>query len=151
MPAVGKATKAPRSGHRITSSTQTSPSMHSLTLGAGTGGMMLSSLRGDYVHAIIQVTRDMVPVVFSGWTLPFDGAADLGVADLTLAQLLRLADKENLVLGTYHPPTSTCEWAKMLNTRLIPLKDLLQVSVAHYIYSKGTRRLRCVTCARSCL
>jgi hypothetical protein len=38
LQAAGKATKAPRSGHRITSSTQASPSMQSLTLGNGTGG-----------------------------------------------------------------------------------------------------------------
>lgn len=92
--------------------------------------MTMSSQRGDYVHAVIQVTRDMVPVVFFGWTLPFNGAVDLGVADLTLVQLLRLAEKENLVLSAqHHRPTSASEWARTLNTRLIPLKDLLQVSV----------------------
>ncbi|KAF8528696.1 hypothetical protein JB92DRAFT_738923 [Gautieria morchelliformis] len=86
------------------------------------------SLRGDYVHAVIQVTRDMVPVVFSRWTLPFDGAVDLGVADLTLAQLVRIAEKENLLHDTHHNrPTSTSEWAQSLSTRIIPLKDLLQL------------------------
>jgi CDK inhibitor PHO81 len=127
-PAAGKGTKTPRAGHRMTSSAQTSPSVQSLTLGAGTGSMALSSLRGDYVHAVIQVTRDRVPVVFSRWTLPFDGAVDLGVADLTLAQLLRIAEKENLIHDTHHNwPTSTSEWAESLSTHIIPLKDLLKV------------------------
>lgn len=91
--------------------------------------MALSSLRGDYVHAVIQVTRDMVPVVFSRWTLPFDGAVDLGVADVTLAQLLPIAEKEKLLLDVQRDrPTSTSEWAQLLSTRIIPLRDLLQVS-----------------------
>lgn len=145
-PAVGKFKGAPRATHRVASSTHTSPSVHSSPLGAGIGGVALSSLRGDYIHAVIQVTRDMIPVVFSRWTLSFEGVVDFGVADLTLAQLLRIAEKENLVHDTRRDrPTSTSEWARSLSIRIIPLRDLLQVCA---IVSSVIHSLLRQVCAR---
>jgi hypothetical protein len=148
-PATGKAVSAPRSGHRIAGSTHTSPSVHSSPQGAPTGGMALSSLRGDYVHAVIQVTRDMVPVVFTGWTLPFDGAVDLGIADVTLAQLLPIAERKNLLIDLHRDrPTSTSEWTRSLSSRIISLRDLLQVS--ERLLAEGHSFSLICTCIRFC-
>ncbi|CDZ97920.1 FOG: Ankyrin repeat [Phaffia rhodozyma] len=48
-----------------------------------------TSLSGKYVHVIVQVTRDLVPVVYSDWELPVDGF-QIGVADVTFAQFQKL-------------------------------------------------------------
>ncbi|KAG1062661.1 hypothetical protein G6F42_027372 [Rhizopus arrhizus] len=50
-----------------------------------------SSLSGDYVQVVIQLTKDLVPVVFSNWLVPFQGL-DLAVSDLTLKQFLRIGE-----------------------------------------------------------
>ncbi|OAD01793.1 hypothetical protein MUCCIDRAFT_144012, partial [Mucor lusitanicus CBS 277.49] len=64
-----------------------------------------SSLSGDYVQVVIQLTKDLVPVVFSNWLVPFQGL-DLAVSDLTLKQFLRIGEtilKDNQP----HSPNST--------------------------------------------
>ncbi|CAO3657249.1 unnamed protein product [Mucor hiemalis] len=48
-----------------------------------------SSLSGDYVKVVIQLTKDLVPVVFANWMVPFEGL-DLAVSDLTLNQFRRI-------------------------------------------------------------
>ncbi|GAA5801070.1 hypothetical protein HPULCUR_006512 [Helicostylum pulchrum] len=48
-----------------------------------------SSLSGDYVHVVIQLTKDLVPVVFANWMVPYEGL-DLAVSDLTLDQFTRI-------------------------------------------------------------
>ncbi|KAF8529169.1 cyclin-dependent protein kinase inhibitor [Hysterangium stoloniferum] len=120
-----------KSGLRVISSAHTSPSIHSPSLGPG--AVCISSLRGDYVHAVIQVTRDLIPVVFSRWTVPLNEVVDLGVADLTLAQLVQIATKEHLVYDpNQHRPRSPSEWARILSTCLMPLKDLLHILPSEY-------------------
>lgn len=51
-----------------------------------------SSLSGDYVRVVVQLTKDLVPVVFAKWLVPFEGL-DLAVSDLTFAQFCRLGSK----------------------------------------------------------
>ena len=48
-----------------------------------------SSLSGDYVQVIIQLTKDLVPVVFANWMVPYDGL-DLAVSDLTFNQFAKI-------------------------------------------------------------
>ncbi|KAI8643885.1 hypothetical protein BD408DRAFT_414043 [Parasitella parasitica] len=50
-----------------------------------------SSLSGDYVQVVIQLTKDLVPVVFSNWMVPYQGL-DLAVSDLTLSQFIRIGE-----------------------------------------------------------
>ncbi|RCI03033.1 phosphate system positive regulatory protein pho81, partial [Rhizopus stolonifer] len=50
-----------------------------------------SSLSGDYVRVVIQLTKDLVPVVFANWMVPFQGL-DLAVSDLTFQQFLRIGE-----------------------------------------------------------
>ncbi|KAF7721722.1 phosphate system positive regulatory protein pho81 [Apophysomyces ossiformis] len=51
-----------------------------------------SSLSGDYVRVVVQLTKDLVPVVFANWLVPFDGL-DLAVSDLTYEQFCRMGEK----------------------------------------------------------
>ncbi|KAI7905699.1 uncharacterized protein BX663DRAFT_500605 [Cokeromyces recurvatus] len=50
-----------------------------------------SSLSGDYVRVVIQLTKDLVPVVFANWMISYQGL-DLAVSDLTLHQFLRMGE-----------------------------------------------------------
>ncbi|KAI8992576.1 hypothetical protein BDB01DRAFT_847938 [Pilobolus umbonatus] len=56
-----------------------------------------SSLSGDYVHVVVQLTKDLVPVIFSKWMVPYEGL-DLAVSDLTYNQFKRIGES---VLGKY--------------------------------------------------
>lgn len=73
---------------QITASSNTSPAFTNNR----TGGLPLthSSLYGSYLHVVVQVTRDLHPVVYSDWLLP-GTASELGVADVTLEQFEALA------------------------------------------------------------
>lgn len=51
-----------------------------------------SSLAGDYVRVVVQLTRDNVPVVFANWLIPFEGL-DLAVSDVTFDQYVQLGTK----------------------------------------------------------
>ncbi|CAG8692263.1 6341_t:CDS:2, partial [Dentiscutata heterogama] len=49
-----------------------------------------SSLSGEYIQIVVQVTRDMVAVVYSEWMLPVEGF-DLSVSDVTVKQFKSLS------------------------------------------------------------
>lgn len=51
-----------------------------------------SSLSGDYLRVVVQVTRDLVPVVFANWLLPVD-QFDLCVSDVSYDQFRALGDR----------------------------------------------------------
>lgn len=51
-----------------------------------------SSLSGNYLRLVVQLTRDRVPVIFANWMIPFNGL-DLAVSDLTFHQLSQLVKK----------------------------------------------------------
>ncbi|EIE78088.1 hypothetical protein RO3G_02792 [Rhizopus delemar RA 99-880] len=51
-----------------------------------------SSLSGDYILVVVQLTKDLVPVVFANWMVPFEGL-DLAVSDLTFQQFLHIGEK----------------------------------------------------------
>ncbi|KAF8761619.1 cyclin-dependent protein kinase inhibitor [Rhizoctonia solani] len=72
---------------------------------AAGGTVITSSLTGEFVHLIVQVTRDLVPVVFSRKWLPVHGF-DLSIGVVTYAQFKSLSQGDTLK----GDPTSTSEW-----------------------------------------
>lgn len=100
------------------------------TTKANTGNTLtISSLQGDYIHIIVQVTRDLHPVVFSDWLLP-GVEFDIGVADVTLAQFEALAKslkRSDFLAGSM----STSALAAALSQSMVSLDNLLKVGRHH--------------------
>ena len=114
---------------RSFASAQTSPSMHSLST-AGGHSLTHSSLSGNFLYVTVQVTRDLQPVLFAEWQLPEDGF-DVGVADVTLAQFLALAERR----GRHKLPTSSSSLTAKdiqaaVSQSMVALSDLLKVRFA---------------------
>jgi CDK inhibitor PHO81 len=89
----------------------------------------VSSINGEYIYAVIQVTRDLYPVVYPHWKLPVDDF-DLGVADVSLTQFEHLAAKlgRKPDLDSYRPST-TAGWHDLIRRSMISLDHLLTVHV----------------------
>ncbi|ORY35033.1 hypothetical protein BCR39DRAFT_144265 [Naematelia encephala] len=84
-----------------------------------------SSLSGDYVHVVVQVTKDGHPVVYPDWHLPIPGF-EIGVTGVTLAQFQALAASTSRPLVT--PETSSpSEWSPVISNSLVSLEELLAV------------------------
>ncbi|KAG9002368.1 phosphate system positive regulatory protein pho81 [Tulasnella sp. 427] len=98
------------------------------TLPSGVSSVVFSSLSGEYIHVIVQVTRDGFPVVCPSYKLPVDGL-DMGVADLTVEQFLKLAqtNKTELPPGLSGKDLSSSEWKKVLRQTTTTLGNLLKV------------------------
>lgn len=86
----------------------------------------LSSLSGNYLHAVVQVTRDLHPVLYYDLLLP-ETSFDLGVADVTLAQFEALAKKLNKDEQLIRRANSIQEWNKVLPRLMISLSRFMQV------------------------
>ena len=89
---------------------------------------MISSLQGDYLYVVIQVTRDLHPVVYFDWLLP-GIEFELGVADVTLAQFETLAERlgrNEIVAGN-----TVGDWARSVSRLMISLEKLLKVNIPH--------------------
>lgn len=89
----------------------------------------ISSLQGDYVYVVVQVTRDLQPVVYFNWLLP-NTDFDLGVSDVTLAQFETLAKTlgRNDIGAAGKGPTG---WARSLSQSMVSLDSLLKVRSTH--------------------
>ena len=107
-------------------STHTSPSSQSAA--AKSHSLTISSITGDYVYVVVQLTQDMQPVVYPHWKLPED-KFDLHVSDLTLAQFDKLAIElgKNVDLRK-QKPTTPAQWYSLLQGSMLSLDDLLTVS-----------------------
>ncbi len=103
------------------SSTHTSPSSHSITSSVGQAST-ISSLRGSYLYLVVQVTRDLHPVVCADWILP-QSTFDLTVSDVTLAQFEALAVSTNRNVNS-----QTDDWPRLVSSSMISLAQLLKVS-----------------------
>ncbi|KAF8211453.1 cyclin-dependent protein kinase inhibitor [Mycena galopus ATCC 62051] len=102
------------------SSAHTSPSSHSITSSVSQAST-ISSLRGSYLYLIVQVTRDLHPVVCADWVLPHSNF-DLNVSDVTLAQF------EALALETGRNVTAqTDDWPKLVSSSMVSLAQLLKI------------------------
>lgn len=116
-----------RWSHRssLIGSAHTSPSVSSTNNLGGQAALTVSSLHGCYVFAVVQVTRDFHPVVYSEWLLPGTDY-DLGVSDVTLKQFQTLSHR----LGRHiHSEDSVGikDWSSSLSRSMISLADLLKV------------------------
>ncbi|BGO89599.1 hypothetical protein NBRC10512_001550 [Rhodotorula toruloides] len=87
-----------------------------------------SSLSGEHVRIVVQVTKDGHPVAYPLWKLPVDGL-DIHVADVTLEQFEALARR----LGKTLDPAKVknqedpSAWHRAIADALIPLEELLTV------------------------
>lgn len=84
-----------------------------------------SSLSGDYVHVIVQLTKDMLPVAYPSYTLPISGF-DFAVPDITSTQFRQLSRSSGrgLKLPT-GASSSAAEWHKAIASAMVTLDDLL--------------------------
>lgn len=110
-------------------SIHTSPSIQS-TSGSPMHTVTLSSLSGNYLHAVMQVTRDLHPVLYYDLLLP-ETSFDLGVADVTLAQFEALAKKLDREEQLIHRVISIQEWNKVLPRLMVSLSRFMQLLPAH--------------------
>ncbi|EKM59343.1 uncharacterized protein PHACADRAFT_136945 [Phanerochaete carnosa HHB-10118-sp] len=115
---------------RSLASAQTSPSAHSI-ISSGSHSLTHSSLSGSFFYITVQVTRDLQPVAYPEWRLP-DDTFDLGVADVTLAQFLALAERRG---RRPLPPASSSLSIKdiqaVISRSMVALSDLLKIIPAH--------------------
>lgn len=124
---------ASRMGHpfRSFASANTSPSTYSISGSMG-HTIVLTSLIGEYVHVVIQVTRDLQPVVFDGWKLPLTDF-DAGICDVTYAQLRAIAERAGQGKElTRQSASSPSEWHKLLSGSFIALQQLMKVRLQHF-------------------
>jgi CDK inhibitor PHO81 len=86
--------------------------------------------QGEYINLVVQVTRDLVPVVYSLWALPVDGF-QLGVTDVDFNQFNQLAkrrgaDVDMLVKGLDGTSPAT-DWHRAIASSMAPLERVLAV------------------------
>jgi CDK inhibitor PHO81 len=137
VPASSQPSKSSSSlSSAIIGSAATSPSNHS---GMSPGGhaTTVSSMTGNYVHAVVQLTRDGHPVVFSGIRLP-EEAFDLSVSDVTLAQFEAAARKRGRWVESF--PSG---WNAVLHNNMTALDILLKVHFHSMAILKANCSTRC--------
>lgn len=116
---------------RAWGSVQNSPTTHA-TSSSTNHTLTLTSLVGEYVHLVVQVTRDLHPVVYDRWTLP-EPQFDLGVADLTLDQIKAFMRRSGGGVDlTQRRLTRPADWHRALSSSLLSLSELLRVSLLLY-------------------
>ncbi|KIK99683.1 hypothetical protein PAXRUDRAFT_131479 [Paxillus rubicundulus Ve08.2h10] len=118
-----------RQSPRSLDSTHTSPSIGS-TPASPMHTVTLSSLSGNYIHAVVQVTRDLQPVLYDSLLLP-ESAFDLCVPDVTLAQFEALANRLDRGEQLIRRATSIQEWYKILPRLMLPLSRFMQLLPVH--------------------
>lgn len=90
--------------------------------------LTISSIKGDYVYIVVQVTRDSQPVAYPHWKLPRD-KFDLYVPNLTLSQFDSLAVELGRKVDTRKPkPSTPAQWYALLRGSMLSLAELLSVS-----------------------
>lgn len=89
--------------------------------------LTISSITGDYVYVVVQVTRDMHPVVYPHWKLPGD-KFDLHIPNMTLAQFEKLAVElgRNVDVRKQKPATPA-QWYSLLRGSMLSLAELFLV------------------------
>lgn len=126
--------------HRPLSVSTTSPSMKSALHSSSkkspqnepekAGFVTASSLAGEYLHLIVQLTRDYVPVLYSHWTLPFHGVS-LGVADVTASQFVQLSSSTGrsgkAAVDAIGVDTTPARWHAGLQDAMMTLQEALAV------------------------
>lgn len=97
------------------------------------GGLPLthSSLHGNYLHVVVQVTRDLHPVVYSNWLLP-STVSELGVADVTLEQFEKLAKASGCDCELTPDGLDIGDYRRLLATCMLSLEYLLKTVPTSY-------------------
>lgn len=100
--------------------------------GASDNGLVTStSLAGEYVNVIVQVTSDLVPVVYYDWALPVEGF-QLGVADVKSADFAGLASRTGRTLQArtemLDDQSSAADWFKAMESSMATLEQVMAVS-----------------------
>ncbi|KAG8994889.1 ubiquitin-protein ligase peroxin 12 [Tulasnella sp. JGI-2019a] len=111
------------------SSTHHPPSIRSSTPVPGSnnsGGVTFSSLSGEYIHVVVQVTRDMVAVIYPSFSLPTEGY-NLGIADITLGQFQSLAKSLKADSSHLGNARTSAEWHTILSKSMLTLGQVLQI------------------------
>lgn len=93
------------------------------------GFVTASSLAGDYLTLIVQVTRDYVPVIYPSWLLPCEGLY-IGVSDVTYEQYCKLGAQHGRSLEDVLPQGAELEakqWHELLQHAMIDLATALTV------------------------
>ncbi|KAF9436755.1 phosphate system positive regulatory protein pho81 [Entomortierella beljakovae] len=89
-----------------------------------------SSLSGEYIQLSIQMTRDLIPVVYSNWRLPVRGF-DLALSDVTYNQFKRLRDsinpKDSLDGANASSAWKSSDWRRWIYDRWMSLEQALRV------------------------
>jgi len=93
----------------------------------GGQALTISSQQGSYVYVVVQVTRDLHPVVFFDWLLP-GITFELGVTDVTLAQYEALAKTIGKSLSAV-PEEPYVDWVQLLHNSMVSLGQLLKVCI----------------------
>ncbi|KAG0254778.1 phosphate system positive regulatory protein pho81 [Actinomortierella ambigua] len=98
-----------------------------------------SSLSGEYVQLSVQMTRDLVPVVYAGWYLPVNGF-DLALSDVTFQQFKRFGEilhqralNEELegVSTRLANSWTSGEWRQKVYERWMSLEQVLKILPKH--------------------
>jgi CDK inhibitor PHO81 len=83
-----------------------------------------SSLSGEYVLVVVQVTKDGVPVVYSDWRLPVE-IIDVGVCDVSSDQFLSIASSQSRRLSPPQGATATAaEWCASISHSMATLDEV---------------------------
>jgi CDK inhibitor PHO81 len=110
-------------------SLQNSPSNRSITSSSGQP-LTISSLKGNYIYLVVQVTKDLQPVIYADWLLP-ESRFDLYVSDVTLAQFEALARAQGSHLNSVID-TATPGWHNRVASSMISLVQLMSVRLFIY-------------------
>lgn len=121
---------SPSGGGPVTSSSGTSAGQS--TSSAIDGGLVTAtSLTGQYLTVIVQVTKDLIPVVYGDHKLPIE-AFEMGVADVTYDQFQKLAKAKGRRLEDSRVEANKGElvvgvWANLIRSSMVSLETLLAV------------------------
>jgi len=89
-----------------------------------------SSLSGEYVRLVVQVTRDYQPVAYPEWHLPVTGF-DVGISEATMDQCLHLAKSLGRELQQrvqdLTATAAAAEWSAAINSSIASLSEVLKI------------------------
>ena len=116
--------------HRPLSVSTSSPALRSPSVAPGQATresalVTASSLSGEYIHVVVQVTKDHQTVAYPNWRLPIPGL-DIGVSDVTLAQFISLARSNNSILSPQDSSRAS-EWHEAISNSMSSLEDVLSI------------------------
>lgn len=84
-----------------------------------------SSLSGEYIHVVVQVTKDRQPVAYPDWLLPFPGF-EVGVSDISLLQFQASGSARDCALSP-RESSNAKEWQEAISTCMSSLQTVLSL------------------------